>query len=500
MSATTGRQGRLARSVCLTAFVFLLSGPLLLVWIHSSYNKESTLTLLPGVLGGLVGQKCAVPSLTLLVAWLGQKQPKLIMENNSAPRGPAETPQRGDPLTRELPTAEAEVYGDDVLLEEETLPWFDPRKWYPVRLGEVIISRYQVLVKLGFGSVSTVWLCRDLRKHTFVALKVYEPGHRQAANETLVFDHLKSVAKIAEHRDRKLIRALLHSFQIDGPVGQHVYLVYEPLCMSLEDVRLVADGQLPINVMTSFIHFILRGLIYLHEVAKVVHTVDKVELTRFPPLDIQAGNFMLGTDATGVWDELVQEEWGDPAPRKVTQTGNYIYGPRSPDIPDDGIPIICDLGDAHFGDGPFTTEVMPDLFRAPEIILHIPSTEKIDIWGFGTHAEKPAEGFHIARMVSLLGNPPKDLLSRSKDSPDFFDEDGNLFTGRKDLDNSEITDYRSLEEGAKVLQGGEKNMFLAFIRKMLQWRPEDRPTARELMNDPWLDLDTLINKDSSDLE
>ena len=64
---------------------------------------------------------------------------------------------------RQLPPTDAEVYGDDVLLEEESLSWFDPEKWYPVRIGEVIQSRYQVLVKLGFGSVSTVWLCRDLR-------------------------------------------------------------------------------------------------------------------------------------------------------------------------------------------------------------------------------------------------------------------------------------------------------------------------------------------------
>lgn len=47
-------------------------------------------------------------------------------------------------------------------IEEETIPNYKPESFYPVRLGEVFISRYQVVAKLGFGTSSTVWLCRDL--------------------------------------------------------------------------------------------------------------------------------------------------------------------------------------------------------------------------------------------------------------------------------------------------------------------------------------------------
>jgi hypothetical protein len=38
----------------------------------------------------------------------------------------------------------------------------------------------------------------------------------------------------------------------------------------------------------------------------------------------------------------------------------------------------------------------------------------------------------------------------------------------------------------EFLEGKDKKMFLAFMRKMLQWRPEDRETAGELFFDPWL--------------
>jgi serine/threonine protein kinase len=29
-------------------------------------------------------------------------------------------------------------------------------------------------------------------------------------------------------------------------------------------------------------------------------------------------------------------------------------------------------------------------------------------------------------------------------------------------------------------------LFLRFMRRMLQWRPEDRASAKELLSDPWL--------------
>ncbi|EHK96835.1 putative serine/threonine-protein kinase sky1 [Glarea lozoyensis 74030] len=44
--------------------------------------------------------------------------------------------------------------------EEEREAGFE--KFYPVTLGEVINEKYKVVAKLGFGSASTIWCCRDL--------------------------------------------------------------------------------------------------------------------------------------------------------------------------------------------------------------------------------------------------------------------------------------------------------------------------------------------------
>ena len=47
-------------------------------------------------------------------------------------------------------------------VEEETLPFYRYEHYYPVCVGQVFNSRYQVVGKLGYGAYSTVWLCRDL--------------------------------------------------------------------------------------------------------------------------------------------------------------------------------------------------------------------------------------------------------------------------------------------------------------------------------------------------
>jgi len=47
-------------------------------------------------------------------------------------------------------------------IEEELLPYYSAKHFYPVQPGAIYNERYQTIAKLGFGGGSTVWLARDL--------------------------------------------------------------------------------------------------------------------------------------------------------------------------------------------------------------------------------------------------------------------------------------------------------------------------------------------------
>lgn len=69
---------------------------------------------------------------------------------------------RNPSLPRLFPTTGFDVIDGSHRVEEETLEWYTPDDFYPVQIGQVFKSKYQVVGKLGYGAYATVWLCRDL--------------------------------------------------------------------------------------------------------------------------------------------------------------------------------------------------------------------------------------------------------------------------------------------------------------------------------------------------
>jgi serine/threonine-protein kinase SRPK3 len=65
--------------------------------------------------------------------------------------------------SRVSPGAGFRLIDPSSLVEEETIPDYRAQRYYPVVFGEVFSERYQVVGKLGYGSSSTIWLCRDLK-------------------------------------------------------------------------------------------------------------------------------------------------------------------------------------------------------------------------------------------------------------------------------------------------------------------------------------------------
>lgn len=50
------------------------------------------------------------------------------------------------------------------------------------------------------------------------------------------------------------------------------------------------------------------------------------------------------------------------------------------------------------------------------------------------------------------------------------------------------------EDTVTGLEGEEKQEFLSFAKKMLQWLLEERKPAKELVEDPWLSDESIMRK------
>lgn len=106
---------------------------------------------------------------------------------------------------------------------------------------------------------------------------------------------------------------------------------------------------------------------------------------------------------------------------------------------------------------------------------------------------------HMVQIVSLLGPTPKEFLKRSETIGQCFYADGwhlpcslmteattnHGITGNWKAVEHEKIRNTSLEDLETRLEGEDRVLFLKFIRSMFKWLPEDRKTARELLDDPW---------------
>ncbi|KEQ90374.1 hypothetical protein AUEXF2481DRAFT_48747 [Aureobasidium subglaciale EXF-2481] len=354
------------------------------------------------------------------------------------------------------------------LIEEETLRDYKAERFLPVRTGEVFKSRYQSIGKLGYGSASTVWLCRDLF----------------ASNKYAAF---KILSLSSKHDGRHHIRRLLDSFEVEGPHGRHICLIHEPLGISLAERRDLTSGRVfDEDLIRQIFRPILEGLDFLHREAKVIHT------------DLQPNNVLIGIEDSSVFDKFAEMAITNPAPRK--ELSDRIVYVSQPMPLTKGLPSLTDLSEARFGNSLHTGLIMPNVYRAPEVILEMEWSYPVDIWSFGMTLwdlfqperlfsakrgdDQYSESHHLAQMVAILGDPPPEFLAASKKTAKYWDQDGKWI-------HEVAIPAISLESCEQRLSGEDKKNFLTIMRKMLSWKPEDRSGWQDIFFDEWLLADLI---------
>lgn len=216
----------------------------------------------PGVRHAINAPRRAFRTCALAPAWL-PPTPYRAFKNRRMSTTPGEATNAPSPPKLE----------PSVPVEEELVRGYRATDYYPVRLGDVFRERYGVAGKLGYGSASTVWLCRDLKRERdrdFVALKLYI-SRSKVHRERHIYEHINRLG--GQHGGSHQVRELLDSFEIAGRHGKHICLVHEALDMSMHELKeLLSDEPFEPHLIRQSMRNILRALDFLHREAQVVHT------------------------------------------------------------------------------------------------------------------------------------------------------------------------------------------------------------------------------------
>ncbi|KAF2819465.1 kinase domain-containing protein [Ophiobolus disseminans] len=382
-----------------------------------------------------------------------------------------------------FPSTGFNIVGNTILFEEEQLDEYKRGIYCPVNIGDVVASKYQVVGKLGFGVTSTVWLARDLQFHAYATLKVFTRDG-MADNEHEIYRTFSQGS--ASHPGRGHVRTALDIFTIPRQGGYHRCLVQKPMWDSFKDLlNRNPTHRFTDDLLKAGVSQVLLALDYLHSECQIVHT------------DIKADNIMIEIEDQGILDAFVDAELSSPSPRKIVD-GQTIYASRKFDLPRNyGKVVLSDLGSAVRGDEQQVHDAQPNVYRCPEVMLKMEWGYPADIWNLGAmiwdlyedkhlfHGNHPEDGryltkCHLAEVVAMLGPPPLDLLERGSRSKEFFDEQG------KWIPDVPIPEGLTLGSSEENLTGKAQRDFLEFMRCMLQWKPENRQTAKQLLNHAWL--------------
>ncbi|PWY94166.1 hypothetical protein BO94DRAFT_459068, partial [Aspergillus sclerotioniger CBS 115572] len=116
-------------------------------------------------------------------------------------------------------------------------------------------------------------------------------------------------------------------------------------------------------------------------------------------------------------------------------------------------------------------------------VWDLPEDQKLfkDIDPFEVH--EYSELNHLSLISALLGPVPKELLDKGTRTDLFYKSDGQ-FKG------TTIAPLNfTFENSLRNIHNEDKRMFIEFVQRMIKWHLDERSTAKELLQDPWLYAD-----------
>ena len=185
---------------------------------------------------------------------------------------------------------------------------------------------------------------------------------------------------------------------------------------------------------------------------------------------------------------------------------------RGPEI-DPSIEVkICDVGNACWFNHHFSTIIQTRQYRSPEVLLGINYSETSDIWSLaciifelatGDFLFEPRKGDtysknddHLAQFIELLGKMPKNFALSGADSYKYFNKKGKL----RRIKNLVYYPLKSVLVEKYHFKEKEAEALADFMKPMLEYYPQKRASARELLRHPWLTMPADFDFKISEIE
>ncbi|KAJ5594716.1 uncharacterized protein N7459_000924 [Penicillium hispanicum] len=393
------------------------------------------------------------------------------------------------------------------LEEVERLEKYQPGGYHPILIGDFLQSRYQVVHKLGYGTYSTTWLCRDNQSNEYVAVKV-----GTAESNTREVDILDSLNRppLLDHPGRAMIPSIHDRFVLHGPNGTHPCYVTALAMCSVSGAK---DGSYKRIFHARTAHSLIVQLVLAVE---YVHAKGVVHG------DIHTGNILLQLPAD--FDQLSIEQlygkYGSPASEPVVRLDGQ---PLESNVPTSAVPpiwlgkaseefslseskvLLCDFGEAYRpskerrcdSHAPLSF-VPPEARFEPERGLSFSSdiwTLACSIWiilGQRSLFEDILATLDdiTAEQIDTLGKLPLGWWEKWEARHQCFDERGEPNEGRhlrpwEDRFEKHIQLPRQ-KAGIPGFDMEERAAVMDMLRLMLSFEPEKRLAVQDVLKCEWM--------------